>query len=95
LTSLHVAATASINFFTNPHATLCGAITQCELKAAGCTDAYTAANLVIDASTGEVTAKKNVDAGYTDTVCVKCLNAHSLLSLLITGKFYKSQIVKL
>jgi len=77
LTSLHVAATASINFFTNPHATLCGAITACELKAAGCTDAYTAANLVIDASTGEVTAKKNVDAGYTDTVCVKCLNAHS------------------
>jgi len=44
------------------------------LKAAGCTDAYTAANLVIDATTGEVTGKKNVDAGYVDTVCVKCAN---------------------
>ena len=30
-TSLHVAATASINFFTNPHATLCGAINSCSL----------------------------------------------------------------
>jgi hypothetical protein len=29
---------------------------------------------VIDATTGEVTAKKNIDAGYDDTVCIKCSN---------------------
>ena len=64
-------------FFTNPHATLCGAITSCELLIAGCTSgAYTTGNLEIDASTGEVKAKKNVDLGYVDTVCVSCKNAH-------------------
>ena len=32
---------------------------------------------MIDATTGEVTAKKNVDAGYADTVCVSCMNSHN------------------
>ena len=32
---------------------------------------------MIDATTGEVTAKKNIDAGYDDTVCVSCMNSHS------------------
>jgi len=58
LTSLHVAATASVNFFTNPHATLCGDINNCALKQAGCANAYTTGNLVINAVTGEVTIKK-------------------------------------
>lgn len=30
---------------------------------------------MIDATTGEVTAKKNVDLGYVDTVCVSCQNS--------------------
>jgi len=77
LSSLHVAATTHIVFFMNPHATLCGAITACSLKVAGCGSNYVGTNLVIDATTGEVTAKKNVDAGYDDTVCVSCLNAHA------------------
>ena len=75
--TLHVAATTSIVFFTNPHATLCGDINSCSLKVQGCGSAYTAANLVIDATTGEVTAKKNVAAGYADTVCVSCMNSAS------------------
>ena len=29
---------------------------------------------MIDTVTGEITAKQNVDAGYVDTVCIKCLN---------------------
>jgi hypothetical protein len=72
-----MAATASIAFFTNPHATLCGDINSCSLKEEGCGSAYSAGNLVIDATTGEVTAKKNVDAGYVDKVCVSCENSHS------------------
>ena len=61
VTSLHVAATSSIMFFTNPHATLCGAINSCSLKTSGgCAAAYATGNLVIDATTGEVTAKKDV-----------------------------------
>jgi len=64
------------NWFTNTHVTLCGAITSCEIKAAGCSASYTAANLVID-NAGAVTAKQNVDAGYEDTVCISCSNGHS------------------
>jgi hypothetical protein len=72
-----VAATASIAFFTNPHATLCGDINSCSLKEEGCGSAYSVGNLEIDAITGEVKAKKNVDAGYINTVCVSCMNSHS------------------
>jgi len=74
---MHVAATSSAIFFTNPHnlkadgtTTLCGLINNCVLKQAGCVNAYTLGNAVIDAVTGEVTMKKNVDAGYVDVVCV-------------------------
>jgi hypothetical protein len=69
-TTLHVAATASIMFFTNPHATLCGLINTCTLHVAGCASPYALDNLVINADTGEVTAKKDVDAGYVNIVCV-------------------------
>jgi hypothetical protein len=71
-----VAATASIAFFTNPHATLCGDINSCHLKVAGCGSDYTNGHLTINEVTGEVTAKNDIDAGYVDTVCIKCLNSH-------------------
>jgi hypothetical protein len=58
---------------------LCGDINSCSLKVAGCGSAYSTGNLVIDATTGEVTAKKNVDLGYEDTVCVSCMNSASSL----------------
>jgi hypothetical protein len=67
-------ATTSAVFFTNPHVTLCGAINSCSLKLAGCSDPYTNANLVINTVTGTITAKKNVDDGYVDEVCVVCKN---------------------
>ena len=54
-------ATGFADFFTNTHSALCGAITACSLKTSGgCATAYGAGNLVIDATTGEVTAKKDV-----------------------------------
>jgi hypothetical protein len=77
--SLDVAATTSAVFFTNPYRyyastanVLCGAINLCSIKAAGCITAYTNPHLIINAVTGEVTAMKNVDAGYVDEVCIKC-----------------------
>jgi hypothetical protein len=80
-TTLHVAAANSAVFFTNPHnfkadgtTTLCGLINNCVLKQAGCVNAYTLGNAVIDATTGEVKLKKNVDAGYEDILCVECKN---------------------
>jgi len=45
------------------------------LKVSGCGSAYTAGNLFISAA-GAITAKQNVDAGYEDTVCISCSNAH-------------------
>jgi hypothetical protein len=44
------------------------------LKVAGCGSSYTAGNIVIDATSGAITAKQNVDAGYVDTVCISCSN---------------------
>jgi len=77
---MHVVATSSAIFFTNPHnlkadgSVLCGLINDCSLKVAGCASAYTLGNVVIDATTGEVTAKQNVDPGYVDIICVECKN---------------------
>ena len=72
-TLLTKAANSAV-FFTNPFASHCGLINSCSLKLAGCSTDYTAGNLVIDATTGEITAKQNVDAGYVDTVCISCSN---------------------
>jgi hypothetical protein len=72
--TLDVVAALSSNFFTNADSATCGALASCEIKASGCTNAYSAGNLVINASTGKLEAKQNVDAGYDDTVCIKCSN---------------------
>jgi hypothetical protein len=76
----HIAATAHIVFFTNPHEYLCGPI-ECSLKTADCGADYAPdssdPNLWIDKDTGEVTARKDVDAGYVDSVCVRCMNGNS------------------
>ena len=64
-------ATGFADFFTNTHSALCGAITACSLKTpAGCAAAYATGNLAIDATTGAITGKQNIDAGYEDTVCI-------------------------
>jgi hypothetical protein len=62
-------------YFRNDHSALCNAINSCEIKAAGCSGAYANTNLAITANTGVVTSKQNVDAGFVDTVCIKCSNA--------------------
>jgi hypothetical protein len=61
-------------YFRNPHVGTCQAITSCEIKAAGCSAGYGDGNLAITANTGVVTSKQNVDAGFADTVCIKCSN---------------------
>ena len=60
------------NFFNYTDTTDCGALT-CELKATGCSDAWTdTTSVVMDASTYAVSVKQNVDAGQVKTLCVKC-----------------------
>jgi hypothetical protein len=68
-------ASGFADFFTPLYTATCGTITACTLKVSGCGSAYTAANLFIS-SAGVITGKQNVDAGYEDTVCVSCSNAH-------------------
>jgi hypothetical protein len=65
-------ASGSDAFFTNPFSSACQAITACSLKVSGCASAYAGSNLVIDASTGAITAKQDIDAGYVETVCIRC-----------------------
>ena len=67
--------TDSSAFFTNTFATECLGITECFLKSSGgCANAYAGTNIAIEKSTGKITAKTNVDAGYTEIVCVECRN---------------------
>ena len=66
------------NFFTYTDAADCGALT-CELKATGCSNAWSdTSNVVMDASTYAVSVKQNVDAGQVKTLCVKCQNTGGL-----------------
>jgi len=53
-----VASTYSV-FFTNPYSSVnvCGAITACSLHDSGCSSSYTAGNLIVTSSTGEIKAK--------------------------------------
>ena len=68
-TQLVVASSNSV-FFTNPFSADCGAITINSLFEAGGVNPYTAGNLIIDSSTGEIKAKQNVDAGFIETISV-------------------------
>jgi len=67
---MKVVASSSADFFTNQFVTECGAINKCALLTPDCSSAYKGDNLVIEELTGKVTAKQNVDAGWTDIVCV-------------------------
>jgi len=75
-TRLDVASTYSV-FFTNQYGSLykCGAVTSCSIKVQGCGSNYSGSNLVITSSTGRITSKQNVDAGFIETVCIECQNA--------------------
>lgn len=70
--TLETVAAASTNFFTNADSAACGAMATCAIKVAGCASNYVGTNLEINASTGKLEAKQNVQAGYDDTVCIKC-----------------------
>jgi hypothetical protein len=69
-----VIATSYNDFFTNTYSSQCGAVTSCSLYNSGCSTSYSGGNLLINSSTGEITAKQNVNGGYNDVVCVKCEN---------------------
>ena len=70
-----VVASSNSVFFTNPFSVDCGAITINSLFEVGGVTPYTAGNLIIDPSTGEIKAKQNVDAGFIETISVKGKNA--------------------
>jgi hypothetical protein len=64
-------ATAS-NFFNYADTNDCGALT-CELKAAGCSDAWADTDHVtMDSVTYAVSVKQDTDDGYVKPLCVKC-----------------------
>jgi hypothetical protein len=68
-------ASGSAAFFTNPFSSACQAINSCSLKVSpGCGSVHGGTNLVIDTSTGAITAKQNIDVGYEETVCIECSN---------------------
>lgn len=69
----YVAYNDATEYFTNTNSVLCGALTGCTLHAAGCSGAYVSGKLTIT-SAGQIEATQNVQAGYTETVCVKCFN---------------------
>lgn len=74
-TALLEVASSSAVFFTNTHLDDCGVINKCSLLKQGCiTGAYTDGNIVIDATSGKISAKQNINAGHTQTVCIECEN---------------------
>ena len=61
-------------FFDNADTTNC-AVTSCTLKIQGCGAAYTPGNQAVAGTTPfGITATKNVNGGYIETVCVSCSN---------------------
>jgi hypothetical protein len=59
-------------FFTYADTNDCGALT-CELKAAGCSDAWADTDHVtMDSVTYAVSVKQDTDDGYVKPLCVKC-----------------------
>lgn len=74
---LTVAITNVASLFKNTHSAICGAITSCELKAVGCSNAYpSSGKLSIGVLTTDVLKAQASTAGYyTETVCISCKNA--------------------
>ena len=65
---------ASASIFSQVNVNDCGGFTLCEVLPAGCTGTYSGRAAVV-ATTGALSITQNVDAGYTETLCVKCSNA--------------------
>ena len=63
-----------VKMFGNINNVDCGLYTGCEVLPVGCTGAYTG-RAKITAVTFGLEAVQNTDAGYTETLCVKCVNA--------------------
>ena len=60
--------------FTNANNADCGEVTTCVPLPTGCTGTY-AGKASIDASTLQLSITQDEDAGYTETLCIKCDNA--------------------
>jgi len=67
--------TSASALFANEYAADCGDFTACALLNPGCDTAmpYTGSNLAITL-TGGITAVQNIEMGYKETVCVRCVN---------------------
>ena len=68
--SLNTVSTTWTNFFTNNDPNDDWPAPTWTIKQSGCGSAYTAGRLIMNSSTGKITAKQNEDAGYTETVCI-------------------------
>ena len=60
--------------FSNSNSADCGGFTTCYPKPSGCTGVYSG-QASIDASTQALSIKQNIDAGYTETLCIMCENS--------------------
>ena len=65
----------STSMFTNVNNVDCGAFTACSVKPSGCTGAYTGRAQIGASPNFAMSITQNVDAGYTETLCVECQNA--------------------
>jgi len=61
-------------FFTNNYPTDCGGVKTCEIMNDGCLTAYSGNKLTMVAATGVINAVQNEDAGWTETICYRCVN---------------------
>jgi len=53
----------------------CNGLTTCVVKPSGCGGATYAGKAAIDGSTKGLMITQNVDAGYSEILCVECANA--------------------
>lgn len=72
--------TSFANLFTldadNSHADMCGPLTNCVLRTADCSASYSGSGMAsIVAGTGALSIRQDIQAGYSETLCVQCTNA--------------------
>jgi len=65
---------ATTSMFSNANSADCGGFTACEVLPVGCSGTY-AGRATMTASTFALNMRQDIDAGYEETLCVKCQNA--------------------
>ena len=60
--------------FSNTNAADCGDFTACVPLPQGCTGSYSGSGALLISGTQALTIKQNIDAGYTEILCIQCRN---------------------